>query len=104
MQNDSLLKRDVTVSLALQLCVCLLFRVGREGGRQCPEPAEGSWFFSELAQWGWEVFQAGCCRELKTIVGLSSGRGQASDPERGCDQVTCCITSPAGSRGWRSGW
>lgn len=77
MQNDSLLKRDVTVfsCLAIMCGACFLEWEGKEGD-STPEPAEGSWFFSELAQWGWEVFQAGCCRELARPQGLSSGEAR----------------------------
>ena len=38
------------------VCACFWEWEGREGG-SAPEPAEGSWFFSELAQWGWGVFR-----------------------------------------------
>ena len=61
MQNDSCLKRDVTVFFLSRNCVCLLLRVGRAGGRQCSRASGGVLVFLRTCTVGLGSFQAGCC-------------------------------------------
>ena len=104
MQNDSRLKRDVTVFSCL-VSVCVLASESGKGGREAVLQSQrrGLGFSQNLRSGAGECFRMEAVESLQT-TGSILWRGQASDPERGCDQVTCCITSPAGSRGWRPGW
>ena len=69
--------KEMSLFFLLHNCVCAFFWEWerREGG-SAPEPAEGSWLFSGLVQWGWGVFQAGCCWELARPQGPSSGEAR----------------------------